>query len=252
MDTTKEFRLGIGNPPRSLSFKISRNKGDVYLVCRELPDFKHSLHESGIHRFAETKSYAREAVERTTLTATVAGYYVTVARIYFTTESDWATSRLLGGKNYLGLLVPTPDQVAIIALGITPHHPASSSFTNLPQNVAVLEISPSKFITATLQIMNKTVLLNRFISEHAPHYQTKFLWFSQNSPGIRATRDTLMHFRTRLNTHTYWVHHNMYNHENVSPGFLQIRNNLEQAHRLSSMGISIGPEALDFTTLAPR
>lgn len=252
LEATREFRFGIDAPARSLTFKIERDKEEVYLFCREHPLMKHSWHSSGIHRYARSSTDPREAIERTTLTKLVKGYYVTVARVIFTTETDWAIHRKPVGKRYVALPQPDLSTVAMLSIGMTPHHPSKSSYTALDGNVATLRVNDEKYVTATLSMIPKDVFYSDIFAMHAPHRTTNFVNQLSTISSVRPVRDRIIHFRTKMNTLIYWIHHNMDDDDFESNHFLQIANRLNHAHQLSLSGVSIGVSPMNFGTLSPR
>lgn len=253
IENNKRFRFGLGADGMfgSLSFKVERNQADVYLVCRELPQFKHSLHGSGIHRFAESVSAPRKPIESTELLRLDEGQFWTVLRVIFTVEPGYEDRYgLARGPNFL-MQPPSASNLQMLSLGFTPHHPSENADTDFPSNEATMKIEDGKHLTATSNFLSIDRFAGDIITHHAPHARTTPIVQYRPSPSVVGHSDALVIFRTKLNTYMCWAHHGIPDADRaIWRARHPISQQLHQAYQFSLAGISIGSDLT--TSLSQR
>lgn len=200
----REFRLGVADGlVRSLTFKVKRHGAEIYLACREVPEFKFSFHKSGITRLAAAQDEPREAVIRGVMPALQHGRFLTVARAVLTSHHDWQATRGTQPKKFVRL--PRGECVQL-AFGFSNKHPAADLRTFGTEHRAIIKIADDRWFTVSqaLTTVAKAASNRPF---YLPHEHTSLVAGQVPIPGRDDIVDTMVIYQTELKTHAIWVHH---------------------------------------------
>lgn len=204
----REYRFGVVHDGRvrSKTFKIWRQKKEVYISLRELPVVKHSLHSSGIHRWAHEANGPRAPGLNTQRQAIRGKNALLVFRALLTTETDWNADRGATPKNFVAISPPPPNHGIAISVSLANHDGSDGEFN--ANNMFVIEVDANLFLLIMLIYVSHEDAVNELRKSHAPHTRDDGIIIQHDDPEKRFF-DGMSHFKTFLNTYYYLIHHNI-------------------------------------------
>lgn len=204
----REYRFGVVSAGRirSKTFKIWRQKNEAYISLRELPVVKHSLHSSGIHRWAHEAKGPRTAGLKTQRQVIRGKDGLLVFRALLTSETDWSADRGPVPKNFVALSPPPPGHGVAITVTLANHDGSGGGFH--ADDTFAIEVAASLYLLIFVRIVSHEDAFGALRNSHAPHTRDDGVLIQHDDPDGRFF-DGMSHFKTFLNTYYYQIHHNI-------------------------------------------
>jgi hypothetical protein len=158
--------LVLGNEePLGTTWKFFLRKNDLYIVCRELPEFKISLHASGSHNLSYTSEHSKKInlasdrhFHKIKLPECYLAHYTRVTRLFLYCSGGWKRYQdvempVAGRKSNLFRIINFSDIVAVDIL-CSVDHPNEFAETSIDDHLFLGTILSDQGVYYTLMLVD--------------------------------------------------------------------------------------------------